>query len=117
MDAIDIIMQALDAGTTPDVGVVSMVPDDIRDQYGTLTDMVSAKLLSVGAGTLLEQYMAQPELYDSALVQALEEAGADEDGELIDYAQNFMEMMDTRGAARGEYTADFDEDEDLDEFI
>lgn len=117
MDAIDIIMQALDAGTSPDVGVASMVPDDIRDQYGTLTDMVAARLLAAGAPTLLEQYLAQPELFDSVMVQALQEAGAEEDGELIDYAQNFMEMMDTRGAARGEYTADFDEDEDPDEFI
>jgi hypothetical protein len=117
MDAIDVIMQALDAATAPDVGTVSMIPDDLQDEYGTLTDMIETRLQTVGAGMLLEQYLDQPSLYDTALAEALEEAGAGEDGALIDYAQNFMRQANTRGYARGDYTADLDDEGDLDRFV
>jgi hypothetical protein len=112
LDGIALIMEALEAGTTPDVGILSMAPDNIKNSYQELTSAVAARLLGVGAGTLLENYMAQPELWDSTLADTLVAAGAGDDGELISLAQGFMEMMDPRRAVRGRFTVDFEPEDE-----
>ena len=112
IEPIDLILRALEEGNTPDVGIEAMIPDDIRDQYGELTDLVAQSLQGVGGDRLLEYYMGQPELWADTLAKALEDAGADEDAALLDAAQRFMSVMDTRQAARGGFTVDL-ADEDL----
>jgi hypothetical protein len=110
MEPVSLVLSALEAGNAPDVGIEAMSPDDIRNIYDEFLDLVQAKLQGVGATTLLEHYMAQPDLYESALADTLVEAGVNEDAELIASAQTMMNMMDSRGFARGRYTAEIDED-------
>jgi hypothetical protein len=79
--------------------------------------LVQAKLESVGATTLLEDYMAQPDVYESVLADTLREAGADQDGELIDAAQSFMDTAEPGKAIRGGHTVDIDDDGESDRFV
>src|SRR5512144_1423504 len=110
MDGVTLIMEALETGNAPDVGVHAMDPDTFRFQFDEFVNLVAAKLLAAGQPELLEQYMGMPDLYESALADALEESGAATDSELIFAAQSFMETMDPRRATRGEFTVDVDED-------
>jgi hypothetical protein len=117
LDPIPLILQALQAGTTPDVGVQSMSADDVMDQYGGFQDLLQSKLADTPNGqALVEQYIAQPDLYEGPLVELLEDTGLDHDAELIDAAQTLMELVDVHGATRGDYTVEYD-DEDLERFV
>ncbi len=107
IEPIDLILRALEEGNAPDIGIEAMAPDELRDEYGDLTELVGQSLQEVGGDRLLEYYMGQPELWADALAKALVDAGADHDAALLDAAQRFMTLMDTRRAARGGYTIDF----------
>ncbi len=111
MDPITLILEALEHGNAPDVGMQTMIPDDIRNEYGDFTELVAARLESAGGHDLLDRYMGAPDVYGDTLANALVEAGAANDDELIAAAQTFMEMVDLRGARRGRFTVEFgDED-------
>jgi hypothetical protein len=110
LNPIDLILRALEAGNVPDVGVQAMIPDDYRFAYDDLLSLVAARLESVGAHTMLDAYMGEPSVWEGPLADALAEAGADTDAALIDTAQGFLSIMDTRRAARGGYTVDIDDD-------
>ncbi len=84
IDPIDLILRALEAGNTPDIGVEAIMPEEGRDSYASFTSLVAESLLKVGGERLLEYYMGQPELWADSLAKALEQAGAGEDGALID---------------------------------
>ncbi len=117
MDPISLILQALEAGTSPDVGYEAMVPDDILDRYGSFTDLLGRKFADSATGqAILEQYAAQPDMYEGVLVELLEENGLDTDEEVLDAARDVLELTDVRGAIRGKYTVDFD-DEELDDLM
>ncbi len=117
MDPIAIILQALEAGNSPDAGYQAMIPDEIMDRYGSFTDLLGRKFAdSTNGQELLEQYAAQPDLYEGALVELIRENGLDHDEEVVDAARNVLELLDVRGAAHGRYTVDYD-DEDLERFV
>jgi hypothetical protein len=117
MDPISLILQALEAGTSPDVGYEAMIPDEIRDRYGAFTDLLGQKLAdSPQSQGILEQYASQPDMYEGVLVELLQENGLHRDASVIDAARNVLALTDVRGAIRGEYTVEYD-DEDLESFI
>ncbi len=117
MDPTAIILQALEAGNNPDTGYQAMIPDEIMDRYGSFTDLLGRKLADSTTGQeLLEQYAAQPDLYEGAVVDLIQESGLDHDTEVINAARDVLELLDVRGAARGKYTVDYD-DQDLERFV
>lgn len=117
MDAIALILQALEAGTAPDVGTLTMVPDDIINLDTDFTALLASKFADTATGqAILEQYISAPDLYEGPLVQMLEEEGIDRDAEVIGAAQSLLETHDVHGARRGNYTVEFD-DEELDNFV
>jgi hypothetical protein len=117
MDPISLILQALEAGTSPDVGYQAMIPDEILDRYGSFTDLLGQKFSDSATGqAILEQYAAQPDVYEGVLVELLEENGLDTDEEVLNAARDVLELTDVRGATRGEYTVNFD-DEELDDLM
>ncbi len=117
MDPIAIILQALEAGNDPDVGYQAMIPDEIMDRYGSFTDLLGGKFADSATGQeLLEQYVAQPDLYEGALVELIQENGLAHDEEVVDAARDVLELLDVRGAAHGKYTVEYD-DEDLERFV
>lgn len=112
MDPISLILQALEAGTTPDVGYQAMIPDEILDRYGSFTDLLGQKLADTATGqAIIEQYAAQPDMYEGVLVELLEEQGLDHDEDVLNAARDVLELTDVRGAVRGEYTIDYDDDD------
>ncbi len=117
MDPISMILQALEAGTTTDTGYEAMVPDEIMDRYGSFTDTLGEKLAdSPESQAILEQYAAQPDMYEGVLVELLQERGLDRDTEVLNAARDVLELTDVHGAIRGEYDIDYD-DEDLENFL
>jgi hypothetical protein len=87
------------------------------NQYGDFQDVLQAKLADTPNGqALVEQYIAQPDLYEGPLVELLEDTGLDHDAELIDAARTLVEISDVRGATRGDHTVEYD-DEDLERFV
>ncbi len=117
MDPVSMILQALEAGTSPDVGYEAMDSDEIMDRYGSFTDLLGEKLAdSPESQGILEQYAAQPDMYEGVLIELLQERGLDHDVEVIDAARNVLQLTDVHGAVRGEYTVDYD-DEDLERFV
>ncbi len=117
MDPIALILQAIDAGESPDTGMQAMIPDDIYDVYGRFNDLLVSRFAdSLTAQTIIEQYVAQPDLYEGALIDMLKDEGLDHDEDVINAARDFMELMNERGALRGDYTVDFD-DQDLEHFV
>ncbi len=117
MEPVQMILQALEAGTAPDVGYQAAIPDEILDRYGAFTDLLGQKLAdSANSQAILEQYAAQPDMYEGVLVDMLEENGITRDVDVLDAARNVLELTDVRGAIKGKYTVDYD-DEDLEHFL
>jgi hypothetical protein len=117
MDPVQLILQALEAGTATDTGYEAVIPDDIRDLYGGFTDLLGEKLADTATGqAILEQYVAAPDMYEGVLVDMLEENGLTNDIEVLDAARSLLEATDVRGAARGKYTIEYD-DEDLERYV
>ncbi len=117
MDPVQLILQALEAGTATDTGYEAAIPDEIRDRYGAFTDLLGEKLADSANGqAILEQYAAAPDMYEGVLVDMLEEHGITRDVDVLDAARNVLELTDVGGAIRGKYTVDYD-DEDLEQFL
>ncbi len=99
MDPISLIVVALAQGAA--VALKDTAAEAVRSGYATLVSLVRRKLGS--AEDLVDEYGADPEVWEKPLTKKLADAGAQEDGELIAAARELLEQVDPAGARIGKY--------------
>lgn len=102
MDPITLIVAALAAGAS------SALQDDakgaVKAAFARLRTLAKNRLAGRQNGEfVLEQHETAPEIYEKPLEHELKESGAATDSELVGAAEEFMKLVDARGAAAGKY--------------
>jgi hypothetical protein len=102
MDPITLIVTALASGVTAAIQDAS--GEAIKDAYQGLKNLVRRRLTGNSAAEVaLEKHAEKPEVWDAPLKDALSEAGADQDKELVEAAQRLMALIDPEQAAAGRF--------------
>lgn len=102
MDPVTLIVTALAAGAA------SALQDDAKGAIAAaltrLRGLAKKRLAGRSKGELvLAGHEEAPDDYEKPLARELREAGAEQDSELVDAAQQLMVLVDARGAAAGKY--------------
>jgi len=106
MDPVTLIVTALATGAS--AGTAEALKDDVRDSvkraYARLRGLAKQRVAGRPDGELaLEQYQTDPQRWEPVLAEALTEAGAISDAELLTAARALMELVDGAGALVGRY--------------
>jgi hypothetical protein len=103
MDPITLIVTALAAGATAAVKDVS--GEAIKDAYQGLKRLVRRRLAGdTAAEVALDKHADKPEVWEPPLKDALSQAEADKDREIITAAQRLMTLLEPEQAAAGTFT-------------
>jgi flagellar basal body rod protein FlgF len=102
MDPVTLIVTALAAGTA------SALQDDTKGVVKVallrLRALVKKRLAGRSSGEfMLTQHEQAPDVYEKPLEHELKEVGAATDSELVNAAQELMELLDAQGTAAGKY--------------
>jgi len=102
MDPITLIVAALVAGAT--TGALDSVKDGAKAAYGKVRALVQKRIAGDrGAETALAELADDPETWQVPLAKRLTQLGAADDKDLVDAAQQLMELVDSAGAQAGKY--------------
>ena len=105
MDPVTLIVTALAAGAA--AGVTESVSSAVKDAYASLRALVKKRLAGPpDAELVLTRHETSPETWQAPLAAVLEEAGAEDDTDLVAAAQALMSLMDKTGTRAGKYTVD-----------
>jgi hypothetical protein len=105
MDPVTLIVTALAAGAA--TGITESAASAVKDAYTSLRALARKRLAGrPDAGLILARHETAPETWQAPLVAVLEEAGAEDDTDLVTAAQALMSLMDEAGARAGKYTVD-----------
>jgi hypothetical protein len=103
MDPISLIVMALTAGITAAVKDVS--GEAVKDAYQGLKRLVRRRLAGDAAAEVaLDKHADKPEVWEAPLKDALSQAGADRDKEIVAAAQRLMALVEPEQAAAGRFT-------------
>jgi hypothetical protein len=103
MDAITLIVTALTAGITAAVKDVS--GEAVKEADQELKRLARRRLAGDAAAEVaLDKYADKPQVWEPPLKDALSQAGADKDGEIIAAAQHLMALLEPEQAAAGRFT-------------
>jgi hypothetical protein len=98
VDPLTLIVTALAAGVTTAVQQTS--GEAIKDAYQALKGLIRRRLSGNSAGEVaLEQHAEKPEVWEAPLKDALSQAGADQDEEIVAAAQKLMTLVDPQKAS------------------
>lgn len=107
LDPVTLILTALAAG--PELAVKHGGPMSATGADNTLKALVQRKLTDCPDGELaLTRYAQEPQVWGALLAQALEQAGAGSDGNLVEAAQVVMRLADTAGSDAGKYSVEIE---------
>ncbi|MGI5243318.1 hypothetical protein [Dactylosporangium sp. CA-139066] len=99
------LMAGAAAGTT--AGVTSAAQSAVLDAYTGLRDLLRRALTRQGrSDTVLDAVEAEPGTWQTELGDALTEAHADQNAQVLDAAQALLAAADPAGTASGKYTVD-----------
>jgi hypothetical protein len=102
MDPITLIITALASGVAAAIQEAS--GDAIKNAYQGLKNLVRRRLTGNSAAEVaLEKHAEKPEVWEAPLKDALSEAGADQDKEIVEAAQRLMALIDPEQAAAGRF--------------
>lgn len=102
MDAITLILAALNAGVT--AGTQVAASEAIKDAYHGLKERIQRRFAGKSSAELaLDEHENDPETWEAPLRKALVQADADKDQGIIQAAQNVMTLIRPQQAALGKY--------------
>jgi hypothetical protein len=99
MDPLTLIVTALAAGVTTAIQQTS--GEAVKDAYQALKGLIRRRLSGNSAAEVaLEKHAEKPEVWEAPLKDALHEAGADQDEEIVEAARKLMTLIDPDKAAK-----------------
>lgn len=99
MESLALVVAALAAGATAGVG--DAAAQSVKDAYGGLKALVSRRFGSNARAQLtLDDHEADPDTYEMPLAQQLRASGAHEDAQILQAAQELLQLVDAEGAGR-----------------
>jgi hypothetical protein len=102
MDPISLILGALAAGAT--ASLQETAGQAVKDAYAGLKALLIRKFENKPvANTALEEHEKQPEVWEKPLEQALKEANADQDEDVVQAAQRLLTLINPQQAQAGKY--------------
>lgn len=102
MEPVSIIMAALAAGAV--AGATDVASQAIKDAYAGLKALIGKRLAGKPAAeTALTEYEQDAETWEKPLQKSLVEAGADKDQEIVDAAQQVLQLVQPQQVAQGKY--------------
>lgn len=105
MDPATVIASALAAGAA--LGLKDSASSAVTDAYTALKTLAAKKLGSrPGADVVLARHEENPAMWQVPLLDELEKAGADQDGDLLAAAQALLALADEAGTRAGRYLID-----------
>jgi hypothetical protein len=105
VDPAAVIASALGAGGA--LGLRDSASSAVRDAYAALKALAAKKLASrPGADVVLARHEEDPGIWRAPLLDELEKAGVDRDGDLLAAAQALLALADETGTREGRYFVD-----------
>lgn len=102
MEPISLIVAALVAGAAKAAG------DAVPDAYVCLKALIKRKFSGEPkAEMVLEEHASDPETYEAPLKKKLAEAGADQDEEILQAAQELLKQLQSEEITAGKYQVEF----------
>jgi predicted Abi (CAAX) family protease len=102
MEPISLILTALLAGAT--AAAKDTATQAVKDAYAGLKALIQKKFSGKPAAeAALDAYAQKPEVWQAPVKDALQEAAADQDTQIVKLAQELMAHLDPQGAARGKF--------------
>ncbi len=102
MEPISLILSALIAGAT--AAAKDTATQAVKDAYAGLKTLIQKKLGGrADAESVLSGYEKKPEVWQAPVQDALQEAAADKDEQIVKAAQAIMAQVDPEGTARGKF--------------
>jgi hypothetical protein len=102
MDPVSMIVAALAAGAAS--GLTDAAGSAVRDAYQALRASLKRFFASDQvAETALEQHARNPQAWEGALRDSVQQTGAHRDGNIIAEAQKLLQLVDPDGARTGKY--------------
>jgi hypothetical protein len=99
MDPLTLIVTALAAGVTAAVKQTS--GEAVKDAYQALKGLIRRRMSGNSAAEVaLEKHEEKPEVWEAPLKDALSEAGADQDEEIVEAARKLMTLIDPQNATK-----------------
>jgi hypothetical protein len=96
VDPVTLIVAALAAGVS--AGMSDTASQAIKDAYAALKGLIRMRFAgNAKAEETLADYEADPDIYEKPLAKQLKAAGADEDAEIVQAAEQLLRLADAAG--------------------